>query len=1465
MPPRPNYDPQQQQQQQQQQEPPRSSTPDPPPHQPGRHQTLQQPPPTVTPVAARTLLAQHQQQQQQQLQNQNLFGVPAAPAPSPVAAAAAAATPPPQATPATPAVSPALSEGSPWLPGPPAAGGGGGAAAAAAGGRRLEPSLQVTSLHSPEIHPLELTAQPSDAAIRPEKAHAEDTAAIAAATTAAAHGGGGEGGGGGGAVLSRPAVVRLAQTPPTINRLSVVAPAPASPGEGDAAAAAAAAPGSPIAGVAETSPARGLVARLSEAAAGVAAPPPPPQVAAAPGAEGAGHGHGVLVGLRQLAAAVATLAGRVLGPAGEVARARPLAVAMLAAAAVPAAVLVGGLMCVELVLMPLLALPGMAVSFAVSFLVAAAASLSYNRNRAAAARRHAALGLLYAAGTQLPATAPASATAPSGAAAAASGASGAAASTLTLVDDPGLAALRRLVGGGYLPAWLADARHGERAEWVNALLARVWPSVEGPLRDVADLAKPPFIHSVGLADLSLGATPPRIEAVRVRPLASAAAQTEAAVAVATAVAAAAGGAAGGGQGAREEGAFSFDTARPGAPSIAAASVSPAAATEAAAPPAAAASPGVVLSGVADSAMAAVAAAVAVEEHLSGGAAAPAAAAAAAAAAGGGGKAKTPSGSAAASAVNGGGGGLEGIEVEVDFEWRGDPTIGLFVEAYLTPGGNTVRLTPRLRELAAAGTVRLVLTPLVPYPPGFGAIQISMPRAPQLAFSFDLGPSLGTGGGVAGPVAAFLQPLVQDVLAEALVWPERVVVPLLSESLTGPLTALKLQTQGLMAVRLVEARGPPQLQGPEGAEVEGAEVEGVEGVEALKEGAQVEVSFFTRPDRRLTSPPATCHYGTPALPATAAAVAAAIQASAAGCAVCSWGAAADVGGGGAAAGDVSGGDGGGGDGGGGVTPSASSASSWPLFYLPVQEPRSDVMRVQLSEVEGFKLGELLQPNLIRGVRQAWSSRRPLGRAAVPLAPLVSEPGASVTAWLPLQPPHETAAPDDPLSRPSDGGGGGGGGGGALRELLQGPAAGEVHRGKVAGRPQLGEGVGEEGKGGGGGGGGEWAGGFGAVAKQAVWAVPAVAGGPLGAAAGGGAGGGTAATAPVAEPLLQPPPPPPPAARARGGAVLVSMSYLSLDILSERLAAAVTESLRTTGVLPLVRGLLLVDVVSARWLLGPYAYGPGERPPSAAAAAAAEPPYSDSDSDVSDDEEEDGGGGGGADVAAAVDAASRIVASDAPLTFGGDAGGGAGSLHSNPAAARVLGAAAHVVPDTAAAGGLALRDRHGRIRCDPYVQIEVTRPVVTAAAGGPITPGQGGGDAAAGVAPYFQRGSPVPASVDPSFGLHAEVEGIVPAAEGCELRVQVWHRRWFRQPKPLGQVVVPLSRLLMERSGEGQGEGAPAGHPPPSPPSLPPPQQQGGVDGLVSMCCGRLEGWARLSGRGSRGGEVQLRLQFLPYLR
>ncbi|GIL93340.1 hypothetical protein Vretifemale_20732 [Volvox reticuliferus] len=103
-------------------------------------------------------------------------------------------------------------------------------------------------------------------------------------------------------------------------------------------------------------------------------------------------------------------------------------------------------------------------------------------------------------------------------------------------------------------------------------------------------------------------------------------------------------------------------------------------------------------------------------------------------------------------------------------------------------------------------------------------------------------------------------------------------------------------------------------------------------------------------------------------------------------------------------------------------------------------------------------------------------------------------------------------------------------------------------------------------------------------------------------------------------------------------------------------------------------------------------------------------------------------------------------------------------------------------------------------------------------------------------------------------------------------QVWHRRWFQRPKPLGQAVLPLRYLL--ETHQGSTSKVPARGPVMTATAAAAAGissadgagcvRAGDMDGLPPISTGRMEGWMRLGGKGARGGEVQVRLQFLPYL-
>lgn len=141
--------------------------------------------------------------------------------------------------------------------------------------------------------------------------------------------------------------------------------------------------------------------------------------------------------------------------------------------------------------------------------------------------------------------------------------------------------------------------------------------------------------------------------------------------------------------------------------------------------------------------------------------------------------------------------------KVDFSWAGEPNVAFFVELALA--SPYTRLVPRVSNLSVRGTLRLALAPLLPRVPGFGALLVSLAAPPQVKFALDFGPALG-GKHTARPVGAFLDPFLRDTLANALVWPQRVVAPLLPREATGPLDALALRSVGVLAVEVLEARG-----------------------------------------------------------------------------------------------------------------------------------------------------------------------------------------------------------------------------------------------------------------------------------------------------------------------------------------------------------------------------------------------------------------------------------------------------------------------------------------------------------------------------------------------------------------------------------------------------------------------------------------------------------------------------------
>lgn len=65
------------------------------------------------------------------------------------------------------------------------------------------------------------------------------------------------------------------------------------------------------------------------------------------------------------------------------------------------------------------------------------------------------------------------------------------------------------------------------------------------------------------------------------------------------------------------------------------------------------------------------------------------------------------------------------------------------------------------------------------------------KPPQIKFKLDFGKALGSAY-TAKAVRLWLDPFLRETLADLIVWPNRIVVPILPENVTGPLDDLMLR-------------------------------------------------------------------------------------------------------------------------------------------------------------------------------------------------------------------------------------------------------------------------------------------------------------------------------------------------------------------------------------------------------------------------------------------------------------------------------------------------------------------------------------------------------------------------------------------------------------------------------------------------------------------------------------------------
>ena len=64
-----------------------------------------------------------------------------------------------------------------------------------------------------------------------------------------------------------------------------------------------------------------------------------------------------------------------------------------------------------------------------------------------------------------------------------------------------------------------------------------------------------------------------------------------------------------------------------------------------------------------------------------------------------------------------------LAVQMAFRWAGDANIAIAIE--LPAGGEHTRMVPKVTDLQVAGVARVILSPLVPVIPGFGAAVVAL--------------------------------------------------------------------------------------------------------------------------------------------------------------------------------------------------------------------------------------------------------------------------------------------------------------------------------------------------------------------------------------------------------------------------------------------------------------------------------------------------------------------------------------------------------------------------------------------------------------------------------------------------------------------------------------------------------------------------------------------------------------------
>ncbi|KAF3652551.1 Synaptotagmin-4 [Capsicum annuum] len=138
-------------------------------------------------------------------------------------------------------------------------------------------------------------------------------------------------------------------------------------------------------------------------------------------------------------------------------------------------------------------------------------------------------------------------------------------------------------------------------------------------------------------------------------------------------------------------------------------------------------------------------------------------------------------------------GSEGITMELEMQWDGNPSIILDIKTYLG-----VALPVQVKNIGFTGIFRLIFRPLVNEFPCFGAVCYSLRQKKKLDFTLKV---IGGDMTAIPGLSDAIEGTIRDAIEDSITWPVRKVIPILP----GDYSDLELKPTGVLEVKLVQAK------------------------------------------------------------------------------------------------------------------------------------------------------------------------------------------------------------------------------------------------------------------------------------------------------------------------------------------------------------------------------------------------------------------------------------------------------------------------------------------------------------------------------------------------------------------------------------------------------------------------------------------------------------------------------------